>query len=249
MLQRGQLLSGPVSVFVLGLLTSILYARALGWVMAMKAGLVLGIVMGVLAAWMVYRSDYAARHLAVGVPLYLVMMGLFSGGGNLALMQVAGIGEWAGVAWLVGVSLATVPALAVASRVRARLTAEGLEGPWVRQHLDLRSGLLGSEALLASENLRPSMTGWQVGALAANVPLLWRLQGGNDSALLSLALLLLTGALVWAGVSHAGPALGKAWFLLDIEHRTGQRLRHPQWDQIQALRRSHWLARWFMREG
>ena len=249
MLQRGQLLSGPISAAAMGLLTSLLYVGALGWPQALAGGTLLGLVLGCFAGWMAYRSDCAARHLAVGIPLYMLLMGGFAGGGNLMLMQLAGFGEWSAPAWLIGVTVAIAPTLGAARAVRRRLSAEGDDGPWVRQHLDLRKALLNADGLLSSRGPRPSIMAWQVGALAANLPLLWRLHGGQDTGLLALAMVTLAVGLVWGGVAQAGPALGKAWFVLDLERRTGLRLRNSQWDEIQDLRRNHWLARWFMRDA
>lgn len=249
MLQRSQLLAGPVSGVLMGLLTSLLYTRPLGWAPALMAGGVLAVLLGAAAAWMAYRSDFGARHVVVGSLLYLLLTAPFAAGANLMLVQMAGAPEWFAWAWTFGLAAAIVPVLGPAWRVRARLSAEGGQGPWASRHLDLRAGVLKPDALAAMPGQRPSMTGWQVGALAANVPLLWRLQGGNDTGLLSLAMVLMVIGLVWAGVAQLGPALGKAWFLLELERRTGQRLRHPQWDEIQALRRSHWLARWFVRDA
>lgn len=253
MLQRGQLLAGPASGLAMGLLTSLFYTRALGWPLALSAGALLGALLAGVFGWMAYRSDFAARHLFVGLTMYPLMMGLFAGGTNLLLVHLAGLSDESGsasaLAWLLGMAVAIVPLVGSAWAVRARLNAEGDDGPWVRQHLDRRAGLLKPGALVAPPGHRPSMTAWQVGALAANVPLLWRLQGGSDTGLMTTAMVLLVVGLVWAGVAQAGPALGKAWFLLELERRSGQRLRNPDWDEIQATRRSHWLARWFMREG
>lgn len=249
MLQPGQLLAVPASGVVMGLLTSLFYTQVLGWPLALSCGAVLGAVLGGLAGWMAYRSDFAARHLVVGLSMYLLLMGSFAGGANLLLVHLAGRPDASALAWLLGMAVAIVPVVGAARSVRARLSAEGDDGPWVREHVDRRAGLLRPGAPVAAAGPRPSVTPWQVGALAANVPLLWRLQGGGDTGLMMAAMVLLAVGLVWAGVAQAGPTLGKALFLLDLERRTGQRLRHPQWSEIQALRRSHWLARWFMRDG
>lgn len=248
-LQPGQLLAGPASALLMGWLTSLFYTQALGWPLALSVGAVLALLMGSLAAWMAWRSDFAARHLVVGLALYLLLMGPFAGGANLLLVHLAGRPELSGWAWLMGVAVAVVPVVGPAWLVRQRLNAAGDEGPWVRENVDRRRGLIGPGALGASPGLRPPTSAWLVGALAVNVPLLWRMQGGKDSGLMAIAMALLVVGLVWAGVAQAGPALGKALFLLDLERRTGQRLRHPEWKQLQDLRRSHWLARWFMREG
>ncbi len=245
-LQRSQLLTGPASAGLMGLLTSLLYVSALGATLAWVAGALLAIALGGIAGWMAYRSDVAARHMVAGIPLYMLLMAAFAGGANLLLVHLAGLTGVSVLAWLAGMGVAVVPVLGSAWKVRAQLSREGDDGPWVRQHVDRRKGVLKPAALTASPEHRPAMAPWQVGALAANLPLLWRLHGGGDTGLLTLAIVLLTAALVWAGVAQAGPALGKALFLLDLERRSGQRLRNPDWDEIQAMRRSHWLARWFM---
>lgn len=249
MLQRSQLVSVPLSFMSLGLLTSLLYTRALGWNAALLAGALLGLLMGLLAAWLVYRSDFAARNFVANAVLMAMWMAPFVGGANLALAQMAGAEGWAPAAWAVGVVTVLVPIIGPAFLTHAKLAAEGETGPWARSHLDLRKGLVRPGALDARDAEKPAMTPWQVGALAVNVPLAWRLMGGGQNTLMALAVVGLACAVVWVCVRQIGPALGKAWFLLDLERRSGQRLCNPDWDQIQALRRSHWLARWFMRDG
>jgi hypothetical protein len=249
MLQRSQLVSVPLSFLSLGLLTSLLYTRALGWSAALLSGALLGLLMGLLAAWLVYRSDFAARNFVANAVLLAMWMVPFLGGANLALAQMAGAEGWALAAWAVGVGTVLVPIVGPAWLTHAKLVAEGDAGPWTRNNLDLRKGLLLPGALASQAPAPSAMLPWQVGALAANVPLAWRLMGGGQTTLMALAVVGMACAVVWVCVRQIGPALGKAWFLLELEQRTGQRLRSPQWDQIQALRRSHWLARWFMREA
>jgi hypothetical protein len=249
MLQSSQMVALPVSGLLMGMMISLAYVQLLGWPLALAAGGVLGLLLCLTAAWVAYRSDCSARHTVANCLLYLLGAAPLVGGAFLVLAQMAQRDDYSVVmAWAAGVVTVLAPVLGPAWQTHARLVAEGDAGPWARKHLDLRAGVLLPGALGAAESPRPAMTPWQIGALAVNLPLLWRLQGGGDAGLLALALMLMVVAMVWAGVAQVGPALGAAWFVLDIERRTGQRLRHPQWVEVQAMRRDHWLARWFMRE-
>jgi len=249
MLQRSQMLALPVSGLGWGLLNSLLYERALGATLAWLAGWALAIVLCLVAGWVAYRSDGAARHRMGNSLLYLLAMAPFVGGACLVLAQMTRLDAWIIAAWTVGVMTVIAPVLGPALQTRARLVAEGETGPWARTHLDLRKGILMPDAFGAVEPPRSAMTPWQIGALAVNLPLVWRLMGGGDTSLLALAMIVMSATLVWVGVKQVGPALGAAWFVLDIERRTGQRLRNPEWAEVQAMRRSHWLARWFMRDA
>ena len=249
MLQRSQMLALPVSGVGMGLLTALLHEHALGSKLAWAAGLGLGVALGVIAAWVAYRSDGAARHTVGNGLLYGLALAPMLGGACLVLAQMAGMDGWLIPLWIVGVATVLLPMLGPAWQTRLRLVSEGVTAPWARQNLDLRAGLIVPGALSAAGSDRPSMSPWIVGALAVNLPLAWRLQGGAETGLLAVALALLVVGVVWGGVAQAGPALGRAWFVLEIERRTGQRLRNPEWAEVQAMRRSHWLARWFMRDA
>ncbi len=249
MLQRSQLVALPVSGFLLGLMVSLAYVRLMGWPWALAAGAVLGLMLCSTAAWLAYRSDGGARHTLANGLLYLLGIAPLLGGACLVLAQMTQRNDWAALAWAAGAATAVAPVLGSAWQTHARLAAEGDSGPWVRKNLDLRKGVLVSGALGAAGSPRPAMAPWQVGALAVNLPLLWRLQGGGDTGLLAAAALLMVVGVVWAGVAQVGPAMGAAWFVLGLERRTGQRLHHLQWPEAQAMRRSHWLARRFMRES
>ena len=248
MLQRRQMLALPASGFLMGLLIALLYAPALGSTMAWAVGATLALVLGMTGAWVAYRSDGAARHTVGNSLLYGLSAAPFLGGACLVLAQMAGLDSWRIPAWMAGVATVVVPVLGSAWLTRARLDGEGATGPWARAHLDLRASVLSPDALAAAAQKRPALTPWLVGALGVNLPLAWRVLGGGQAGLLVLGLALLVAGVVWGGVAQVGPALGAAWHVLDIERRTGQRLRHPQWAEMQAVRRAHWLARWLMRE-
>ena len=248
MLQRSQMVALPVSGFVWGLVTGLVLTRAVGFKQALAVGCMLGFLLCITAAWSAYRSDGAARHAVGNGLFYALAAAPFLGGACLVLAQMAGLDGWALPVWFLGVATVLVSALGPAWQTHARLAAEGDAGPWARKHLDLRAGVLLPGALSAAESPRPAMTPWQIGALAVNLPLLWRLQGGGDTGLMALVVMVMVIAMVWVGVGQVGPALGAGWFLLDIERRTSQRLRNPEWAEVQAMRREHWLARRFMRE-
>lgn len=247
MLQRSQMLALPVSGFAMGMMNSLAYVRLLGWPLALAAGGVLALLLCLTAAWVAYRSDGGAQHTVANNVIYALFMAPLVGGACLVLAMTQS-DAWVLMAWAAGVVTVLAPVLGPAWQTHAQLVAQGDAGPWAQKHLDLRSGVLLPGALSAAESPRPAMTPWQIGALAVNVPLLWRLQGGGDTGLMALVVVVMVIAMVWVGVGQVGPALGAAWFVLDIERRTGQRLRNPEWAEVQAMRRGHWLARRFMRE-
>lgn len=248
--QRSQLLSLPLSGLLMGPLTALLYARTLGWLGALSAGALLGVLLCATAAWLAYRSDCGARHTVAGSLLFMLFLAPLLGGAYLALAHLAGLAGWLVPAWLAGSFTVLLSVLGPAWQTRTRLAAQGEAGPWARTHVDLQQGLLlpGGPAGADAGGARPSPAPWIVGALAVNLPLAWRMLGGGDAGLMFIGLAFLACGVVWGGVAQLGPALGQAWFVLDIEGRTGRRLQHPQLAEVQAMRRAHWLARWFVRE-
>jgi hypothetical protein len=245
-LQHQQLLSLPASGVVMGLLTALPYTAALGWPMALSLGVLLAAALGWLAAWLAWRSDHAARHGVANAVLFSVFLAPLLGGMNLLLMHMLGKPAWAWPAWAVGALTTLVPMAFAAVHARGRLLAQGASGPWARQHIDVKRGMLRAGALAVQGEDRLRLAPWLVGALAVNALMAWRAQGGSDVQLMPWAVAVLALGVVWAGVAQVGPSLGKALFVQSIERQVGQRLNHEHWADIQAVRAGHWLARRFM---
>lgn len=248
-LQRSQLLAVPLSGALCGLLNALPYAPMLGWPGVLAAGSVLGLLLLALGAWMSWRSDGGPRYYIAGAALFVLSMGLLLAGGSLVLAQMLGAERWAGLAWAGGLLTVCGPVLGTAWPAYSRCRQQASVGQWSRQPIEQRYGLLLPSAQAAGAAPVFRVTPWLVAALAVNVPLLIKGLGGGDALVLVLGLLGLALGLVWVAVRQVGPALGAAWYLLGLEREQGRRLRHPQWAQLQALRRGHWLARWFMGES
>ena len=245
-LTRSQLIFVPWCGGLSGVISSCFYLKYLSNDTVVLLALCLGSLMLVLAGWIAYRSDFATRHGLVAPLLMLLLLVPLTAGHAVLMLNMAGALAWRGWAVLsVGGSLLLVFAGAGVRQWR-QLQRQGLDGPWVREHVDPVSGRLRATALLRGSGGQTQWSPWLIGAVACNIPLLYHSWGVSDLQAMPVVVLVLLGTGVWICAGHSGPAAGKAVFLLGWERRAGQTLVHEGWDDLQALRRSYWLSRWLM---
>ena len=245
-LTRSQLIHAPWSGGVAGMMISGLYWKFLSPGGILLLALCLSSLMLVSAGWVVYRSGFATRHGLVAPLLMLLLLVLLTAGGAVLMLNMAGALTWRG--WAVvsaGGSLLLVFVGAMVHQWRS-LQQQGLDGPWVGEHVDPVSSRLRADALMSSNGgQKPWHPVW-VAALACNIPLLYHSWGVSDTQAMPVILLVLLLTAIWLCARHLGPAAGKALFLLAWERRAGRTLVHENWEDLQALRRSFWLSRWLM---
>jgi hypothetical protein len=243
--QRNQ----PLNSLLMGLLFSLLFSGVIGWPAALILGGTLGLGLAIFMGWIVYRSDFALRRFLAGAVFYMLCFTFFMLGASLSAAISLNQPQWL---WFVGlVSVLTVvgPPLFTARLVRLELTAEGQSGAWLKSAVDFRHHHLNDFALKAPTKVPLLAKVWGTIVAFTNIPLLILLWQAVPTNMFIIPLPLLALGFVWLGTSYIGPTLGRTIFLLQLEHKTGQRLTHPEWAEIQGLRRQHWLARWFMKES
>ncbi len=245
-LTRAQLMHAPWSSGLVGVINSCCFWKYLSPGGVALLAMCLGGLMMVLGAWVAYRSEFAARVGLVGPVLMWLLFGPMTTGIAVLTLSMAGALEWRGWAVVsVGGSLLLVFVGAGVHQWR-RLQQEGLDGPWIRGHVDPVSGRLRADALRPGSGNQTSWHPAWVAALAANSPLIYHSWGVSDQQVMPVLLLVMVLTTVWVCVRHIGPTAGKALFLRDWERRAGRTLVHEGWEDLQALRRSYWLSRWLM---
>ena len=248
-LTRSQVIFVPWCGGLMGVISSCFYLRYLSNDTVVLMALCLGSLMLILAGWVAYRSDFATRHGLVAPLLMLLLLVPLTAGMAVLTLNMAGALIWRGWAVVsVGGSLLLVFAGAVIRQWRL-LQPQGLDGPWVREHVDPVSGRLRADALMPGSGGRTQWSPVWVAALAANIPLIYHSWGVSDLQAMPIVMvgMLLTG--MWICAGYSGPTFGKALFLLRWERHAGRRLVHEGWEDLQALRRSFWLSRWLMLQG
>ena len=254
-LQPQHLTTAPLSGLFLGAMFAGMYAGAVGWTWAAWIGATVGIGMFLAMLWLGHRGDGAARHVVVGACVY-ALMGMHMLGGTAVFAvtmatKSSGVAmssvPWVGwVAWLIGALTALTPLIGAAWIVRSRLKREGFAGAWARRAISLRSGTVEIDGADDTDH-RVAVSPWLIGALGVNVGAGLQWMGGQGLALMAGFVLMIVG-FTWAGVGQLGPRLGRAWFVLEAEAQTSQRLQSLQWEGMQAMRRGHWLGRWLMKK-
>lgn len=84
-------------------------------------------------------------------------------------------------------------------------------------------------------------------AIVLNLPLLLQVSGWEANDIVWLAMPALTATVTMLLASGFGPALARAIALLAIERRAGRPLVSSRLEEIQAMRKRFWLARWLAR--
>lgn len=84
-------------------------------------------------------------------------------------------------------------------------------------------------------------------ALALNLPLLLQLNGLQRDDVLWLAMPVLGAAVTYVLTTGIGPSLARVRALRALERRTGQRFTTSRIEELNAMRRGLWLARWLCR--
>jgi hypothetical protein len=244
---RKQFYSLPLLSLPMGLLSSMGYSKWLGWPGALKLGAGFALCLFALTAWQAYRSDFAARQGVLAAAIFSMAFVPFAAGCSVAAAQVAG--SEALVPWVLLVATGTMllPLLGVAWLEQRRLRALGFKGDWVKQNVDPDAGRMRAEALIRQPEAAQRVLPWWFAIAVVNIPLLWRMHGVSDNQMLPWVMMAFTMIVAWVMVVYVGPVLGKSLFLLQLERHTGQRLVHEHFEEIQELRRSFWLSRWFMK--
>lgn len=246
-LTRSQLIHAPLSGGVTGVICGCLFLKYLSNDGVVLLVLCMSSLLLVSAGWVAYRSDFAARHgLVAPLLMLLLLLVPLSAGSAVLTLNMAGALTWRGWAVVsVSGSLLLVFVGAMVHQWR-RLQRQGLDGPWVGEHVDPVSGRLRADALISRSSDQKAWHPAWVAALACNIPLLYHSWGVSDTQAMPIILLVLLLTDIWLCAVHLGPAAGKALFLLAWERRAGRILVHENWEGLQALRRSYWLSRWLM---
>jgi hypothetical protein len=245
-LTRSQLMHLPWAGGLVGAINSLGFWKYLSPSGVVLLAACLGGLMLVLAAWLAYRSEFATRYGLVAPVLMWLLFGPMTTSIAVLMLSMGGDLAWRG--WTVvsvGGSLLLTFMVTAVQQWR-RLQREGLDGPWIREHVDAVSGRLRADALRPGRGNEASWHPILVAALAANIPLLYHTWGISDLQVMPVLLLVMFLTSVWVCVKQIGPAAGKALFLRDWERREGRTLVHENWDDLQTLRRSFWLSRWLM---
>ena len=207
----------------------------------------LGIAFGLYAK---YRSALASAHLLVQLPLGLVMLGLPLIGCVVALLVVVLHRND-----LVPLAIAlTCLSLAASSmwgawRASTLVKAESANAApaWLRERVNLDKG-----AFVEATSTRKVVPWWGSFALATafNLPLLSEAIGLQPHSLSYLLMVVLVPVMVGV-ICHLAAITGANMVylrqIIKLEQRQGRRFTATHLDEVRALRREFWFAKWLCR--
>jgi hypothetical protein len=249
-LRRGQLLGLPLSALATGPLLGLFYFRLLGWPTVLALGSAMSVAMVLLAGWIACRSDFGGRQGIAGAALMLLFLVPLIAGVAVMTLSLAGLPQ---LAWLAVGTCALSLAMAFVAGFRRQwlpLRNEGFDGAWARTNVDPEAGRLRASALLDNTpGAAASTSPWLIAALAANGPLLYRAWGATDAQAMPFVLAVLVLTSLWIFVRQVGPMAARGCFVLQLERHHGRRIVHEHLEELEALRRSFWLSRWFSGKG
>jgi hypothetical protein len=234
----GALLAAPVLALGLSALLGLFLLLWLGWPLAGWVAAAAFLPMLGLFGFTAFVSSFGSTQGVVSSAAMLACLGGLAASAVAAVLCLAGARSWAApgfCAACLGLALAYAGG---AWRAFAQLVAQGATGPWVRASVDLQRGWVSDRTLLTRMPVAAWLSPWMVGALAVQVPTVWKLAGYPEAQLVALAGAAMFAAALWSMASIAGPLLGRALFLIQLEQQAGVRLVHPDLAHVQALRRA-----------
>ena len=89
---------------------------------------------------------------------------------------------------------------------------------------------------------------WPIAIVSINLPLLFEAYVGGRNNAVFLAVPVLTSVFAYINLKHCGPGLVRLLLLRKLEKEAGFRFVNADYEQIQELRRTFFLARWFMKD-
>lgn len=243
---RRTLITGPWVAGAAGGLAGFLALPAAGPSVALWVGLAGGAVLAFGAGYLLYRSDYGSTHGLVAGALLFVYILTLCVAASTSVARMLGHDE---IVPRLAVAAALTPLLAffwAARDTLHTLRREGAEGPWPRAALDLRRGRVraGIESAAETRLLR-SRRIWLAAAIV-NLPWIWKAWGAGHPTMLALAALMVIVGATWFCLRNSGPAVGRSWYLRQLEQERRQHFVHEQLEELQEMRRSYWLSRLVM---
>jgi hypothetical protein len=241
------LFTGPWTAGLAAGIPAFICLPAYGRNAALALWLAMAVPMVAAAVYVLYRSDYGARH---GIVASVFLWTLFTTLAASICVAAAHLGgEPAIVPWLVaGVLLALAAVQGLATRHHLeRLMALGESGAWVRASLDLRRAIIRGGHETADDIQRLAASRWLLAIAIFNAP--WVIKALSLN--LSLLMLLLAAAMVLVAalfcVRFLGPLAARSMFVLHLEQQRGVHFVHEEIEALNRLRRSYWLSRLLMR--
>ena len=118
----------------------------------------------------------------------------------------------------------------------------------LNQHVDYDRQLVSPSLTKQPSSRFDSAKPYLILGLGLNIPLLFALYGGGRANAAYLAAPLGTMAAIYLNVRYLGPPLLRLLLLRKLEKEVGYRFQNADYEQIQELRRSFFLARWLMKD-
>lgn len=196
--------------------------------------------------WEKYRSRLGSLHIFfVLVPSLAVALAVVAvGSAGVVLLYVVRRPDLVALGGVLScVSLMALLGLGVRQALTVvRRQPVDTEPAWLRSRVDPVTGQLVQKT---SEPAAPSWQGLAI-AFGLNLPLLW--QGlGLDPYSFLLVLVPVVNLLVGRVMYAVGSDMTYLWQIMRLEQRQGRRFQAPALDEVRALRRTFWLARWLCR--
>jgi hypothetical protein len=237
------LFTGPWTLGLAAGIPAVFCVPAFGRNAALSLWLAMAVPMVAGAFYVLYRSDYGARH---GIVASLILWTLFATTAASICVAAAHLGGEPGlVPWLIAgvlMALAAVQVLAMRHHLE-RLTALGESGAWVQASLDLRRAIVRGGHETADDIQRLAASRWLLAIALFNAPWIIKALRLNVSllmVLLSMAMVLVAALFC---VQFLGPLAARSMFVLRLERKLGVHFVHEELEELNRLRRSCWLSR------
>lgn len=232
---RGQLWRLPLLGAVLGAGLGAALGPLFGAGAALAVGGAASLLLAGALARLAWHGQFGPRSWLVGAAL----LGTLLAAGVLLLGSCAAL--WtqspARGRTVAGLGLLVLATAALAGAWSERRRLAGGQGPWWTAVVDVARQRVGSPFEVAPAGHSGERLGVLAAAVGANVPLALELAGYRTTQWLPWVLAAFGAALLYVAWQGLGPLVARALAVLALEAQTGQRFRHRDLEQLEALRR------------
>jgi len=209
----------------------------------------LGLAMGL---YLKLRAEFSSLYAIMASAYFVVTYEILFGGSLVAFaVLLSGRPDLRWFAFSTNLAGMTFTLLIGILREAGRLGLLYGKNRWreeIGKYLDFSKRLVDPALTTKVDSPTSMSTISMAAALGVNIPLLFQIYGGGRDNAIFLAVPLMALTYSYINCKTFGPGITRIFLLRKIEKEQGYRFQNADYEKIQELRRSFFMARWLMKD-